>query len=185
MKMLENSELENYILQLDEQTEKQLSVYLYQNVKNIEEIHKKLLSKEISCCIVKANLVLDPFQIAIAANKAVLNEKYGQMVTRSLYTEVIYCLSRTKNISQSLATFGISSDAKDILVIFIHNPEDKEFTEKLVFDCINGERIPISKLPEFSDLKLIKSTYKIDEQELKVSSLLDSIVSRISDKVSK
>ncbi|XP_001606178.1 EKC/KEOPS complex subunit Tprkb [Nasonia vitripennis] len=183
--MLENTRDESFTLQLDEVTEKYLTIYLYKDVQNIEEIHKKIISKELPCCIVKANLVLDPFQLVIAANKAALNEKYKQMVTRSLFTEVIYCLSTSKNISQSLTTFGISDDTTNILVILIHKAEGKEIQEKLVFDSISGERIPISKLSQFTDVNLIKSTYKIDKDESKVSSLLDSIVSRISDKVSK
>jgi tRNA threonylcarbamoyladenosine modification (KEOPS) complex Cgi121 subunit len=180
---MESCNVETYTLELDELTEKQLSVYLYNNIHNIEELHKKLLNKELPCCIIKANLILDPFQIVIAANKAALNEKYGQLVTRSLYTEIIYYLSISKNISQSLTTFGISNDTVNALVIFIHNVQEKESAEKLVIDCIKGERIPISKLSEIADLNLIKKTYKINKDELKASSLLDSIVSRISEKI--
>lgn len=178
-------ESDSYSLQLDEFTGKQLSVYLYQNVDNIKEIHKKLISKELPCCVIKANLVIDPFQIAVAANRAVLNEKYGQMVTRSLFTEVIYCLSTSKNISQSLENFGISNDTKNILVVLIQNDQEKETIEKLIFASIKGERLPIDRLPEFSDATLIKKMYKIDAEEAKVSTLLDSIISRISDKISK
>ncbi|XP_058797787.1 EKC/KEOPS complex subunit Tprkb-like [Phymastichus coffea] len=174
-----------YSLELDELTNKQLSVYLYQNVNNIEEIHKKLVNKELPCCIVKANLVIDPFQIAIAANRAALNEKYGQMVTRSLFTEIIYCLSTSKNISQSLKNFGISSVTKNVLVVLVHSNQEKEPMEKLIFESIEGERLLIKRLSEFADINLIKNIYKIEAEELKVSSLLDSIISRINDKVSK
>lgn len=179
------SDIEHYSLHLDELTGKQLNVYLYQNVQNIEDIHNKLLNKELPCCIIKANLVLDPFQIAVAANKAVLNFKYKQMVTKNLFTEVIYCLSTSRNISQSLSTFGISSDTKNILVVTICDEQEKESTEKIIFDCIKGSRIPISKLSNFTDFDLIEKHYKIDEDELKMSSVLDSIVSRVSDKVTK
>lgn len=183
--MENTSEVEHYTLQLDEISGKQLNIYLYKNVENIEDIHKKLLNKELPCCIIKANLVLDPFQIAVAANKAVLNLKYKQMITKSLFTEVIYCLSTSRNISQSLATFGITSDTKNILVVTICDVQEKESVQKLIFSSIKGDRIPISKLSEFSDLDLIEKHYKIDEDELKMSSVLDSIVSRVSDKTTK
>ncbi|XP_011497711.1 PREDICTED: EKC/KEOPS complex subunit Tprkb-like [Ceratosolen solmsi marchali] len=181
--MVENCELENYTLELDALTNRQLSIYLYRNIQNIDELHKKLLNKELPCCIVKANLILDPFQIVIAANKAALNEKYGQMVARNLYTEIIYCLSISTNISQSLAAFGISKDTANVLVILIHDAQEKESMEKLVFDCIEGTRIPISRLSDFSDISLIKKTYKICNEESNIPSLLDSIVSRISEKI--
>ena len=180
--MTDNCGEEEYTLKLDELTEKTLTVYLYKDIENIEEVHQKLINKELPCCIVKSDLVLDLFQLAVAANKAALNEKYGQMVTRSLFTEIIFCLSPSKNISQSLSTFGISNDALSILVLLVHNEEEKEHMQKLVFESIKGERIPVSRLSKFSNLLSIKKTYKVGEEELKVSSLLDSIISRISDK---
>ncbi|KAJ8683154.1 hypothetical protein QAD02_018946 [Eretmocerus hayati] len=181
----ENDVVDYYNLKLDDLTGKLLKVYMYQNVQNIQEIHEKLVSKELPCCIVKAELVIDPFQIAIAANKAVLNEKYGQMVTRSLFTEIIFNLSISKNITQSLTTFGISKDTSNILVILIHDSGEQEAVEKSVLEQINGNRVSITRLPEFSNVNLIKKTYKVSQEELEVSNLLDSIVSRISDKVVK
>ncbi|XP_014205326.1 EKC/KEOPS complex subunit Tprkb [Copidosoma floridanum] len=182
--MDETCSIDDYTIKLDDLTGKQLSVHLFSNVQNIEEIHEKLMTKELACCIIKAQLVLDPFQIAVAANKAALNEKYKQLITRTLYTEVIYCLSTSKNISQSLTTFGISNEVKDIVVVQIYDTSEKKALEKLI-DSVKGQRVPVSKLPEFSNVDLIKKTYKIDNEELKVSSLLDSVVSRISDKISK
>lgn len=178
-------EIEHYTLKLDDLTGKQLNAYLYQDVENIEEIHKKVLSKELSCCIIKAKMVLDPFQIAVAANRAALNFKIKQMVTKNLFTELIYQLSTSRNISQSLATFGISADTRDILVVTICDEGEKQAVEELVFGSVKGKRVPMSRLSEFSDLELIEKHYKIDEVELKTSTLVDSIVSRLSDKATK
>ncbi|KAL7301144.1 hypothetical protein TKK_0006118 [Trichogramma kaykai] len=177
-------ELESYTQTLDELTGKQITIYLYENVQDIENVHAKVVNKELPCCIIKANVIVDPFQLVIAANKAALNEKYGQMVTRSIFTEVIYSLSISKNISQALKDFGISSDHKtnNYLVVLVHTAEDLEELNKLVVNCIKGERKPISQLSELANLKLIKKLYKVDDRELKVSNLIDSIVSKISEK---
>lgn len=182
--MSENSE-PVYERCLDDITKKELSLLLYKDVENVEEVYNKVISKELPCCILKANLIIDPFQVVIAANKAALNEKYEQMVTRTLYTELIYCLSTSKNISQSLNTFGVTKDTKNILVALIYESQDKSSQQNLVSQSIKGQRLCLSKLAEISDVELIKKTYKISNDELTVSSLLNSIVSRISDKIIK
>lgn len=184
--MVEENKIEDYEISLDAMTNKKLSLFLYKNVQNIEEVYNKVISEELPCCILKANLILDPFQIIIAANKATLNEKYQQMVTRTLYTEVAYCLCPSKNISQSLNTFGAAKDTKSVFVVLLYDSlQDKEFQQNLVSQSINGERLPLWKLEEISEIELIKKTYKISDQELKVSTLLNSIVSRMSEKFIK
>lgn len=180
-----NENKHDYTVKLDDVTGKSVSLYLYKNVENIQEVFDKILKKELPCCILKANLILEPFHIVVAANKAAINEKFNQLVTKSLYSEVIFCLSISKNISQSLTTFGITKDSKDILVVLIYEPNEKSTQEKLVFESIKGELLPITKLSNFSDIELIKKTYKIEKDELSVSSLINSIVSRISDKIIK
>ncbi|XP_043280787.1 EKC/KEOPS complex subunit TPRKB-like [Venturia canescens] len=169
-----------YTLPLDGTTEKLLSLYLYTNVCNTKEIRESLMSGKLSCCVIKASLVVDPFQVAIAANKAALREKRSKLTTKSIFTEILYAMSTSSKITDSLVKFGIHDNDKNIVVVMIHRPNEKEKLEEEVLKRINGDRIPISRLNEFTDEPKVKKLYNVEQDELAVSSLLDSVISRIS-----
>ncbi|XP_058803651.1 EKC/KEOPS complex subunit Tprkb-like [Phymastichus coffea] len=157
----------------------EVSIYLYRNVDNMPEIHRKLVSKELSCCIVKANLVLEPLHVSTAVDRAVLNQMNGLMFTRNLNTEIIYYLSASKNILEGIQNFGVSDDTRDVLIIIIYTSEEKEAVTRYILSSIKGERIPIDRLYEFSDIELMKELYNIDTDELRDVELEDAIISRI------
>lgn len=170
---------ESYTLKLDPRSEKYLTMYLLTDIKNMINIRKKILSGELNCCILKASMIVDPFQVVVAVNKAVLREKFNCLITKSLSTEILYCISSSTNISLSLAKFGIHDNDKNIILAIIHDENNKNQLTKEILPQIDGKITSISELKKYSDVKLIRKTYKIDNNELKVSSLEDSIVSRI------
>lgn len=169
-------------VELDPETELYCTLHLFANVTNTPEIREKLVAGKLRCCVAKASLITDVHQVVVAANKAALNAKRNKLITRTVYTEVLFCLSTSKNISRSLAEFGISDSNKNILVILIHKLGEEQAMLEEVLGSVKGERIPISRLNEFTDVNLIKKTYKIGEDELRVSSLADTVISRISCK---
>lgn len=116
----------------------------------------------------------------MAANKAVVSQKFGGMVTRSVYSEILYNLSITKNISQSLTRFGVET-GQDLLVCFIIGTESDK-TEQILSQ-IDGEMRPITELRNLSDLIAIRKAYKLERLDTKSDyDLLDNIVSRIATK---
>ena len=167
---------------LDPQTEKFITFALFRNVKNTTEIRKKLLSGELRCCLLKPGLIIDPFQVAVAANKAVCAEMFGDLVTKSVFTETLYNLSITKSISKALNLFGSIDKDTEIMAGLIHKEDEKEAVLKSFLDLIQGEQVPLSRLGDFSDVEKIQKIYKINEIELQVSTLVDSIATRISVK---
>lgn len=168
-----------YKIKLETDVDRYLILRLFDDVKNTRTIREKLMKGQLPCCILKAKLIYDPFQVAVAANKATLSSSRGKMTTKTLYTEVLFNISPSKNISQSLQKFGIHDDDKQLLVAFIVN--DIEDVSQ-VLSNIEATPLPIDKIAELADVDLIMKTYKIDKAELEVSSLLDSIVTRISTK---
>lgn len=94
----------------------------------------------------------------------------------------MFYLSITKNISKSLSDFGINDNDTNILVVAIHKIDDQESISKMIIDNIKGERISLEELKELNNLELVQKYYKIDKEELIVSTYTDSIISRIACK---
>jgi len=174
--------MDDYSVELDQEAGFYCTLLLFTDVTNISEIREKLVTGKLRCCVAKASLITDAFQAVAAANKAALNAKQNRLITKTMYTEVLFSLSISKNISRSLTEFGVNDGDRNILVILIYKPGEEQTMLEEVLASVKGERIPISRIQEFADMNLIKKTYKIDKDELLVSSLSDAIVSRISCK---
>ncbi|XP_029175999.1 EKC/KEOPS complex subunit TPRKB-like [Nylanderia fulva] len=174
--------MDDYKIELDRETGLYCSMYLFTDVTNIAEIREKVVTGKLRCCVVKASLVIDAFQAVVAVNKAALNAKQNRLITKTMYTEILFYLSTSKKISHALTEFGINDSDKNILVILIHELHEEQSTLEEVLGSIEGERAPVSRIQEFADTNLIMKTYKINKDELRVSSLLNAIVSRISCK---
>lgn len=172
--------IEPYICPLDPDTNSTLKLYLYKNVKNIDQIRNNVVKGIWNCAVIKPCLILDPFQVVAAANKAVVSNKCGGMVTRTVHSEILYNLSLTRNISRSLCKFGVEAGDALLLCVVVDSDDDK--TDDIL-PQIQGELRPIDELRSLSDVDEIKNTYKLDKICIKSDyELLDNIVSRIVTK---
>lgn len=172
----------DHTIELDPETQLYCTLYLFTNVTNITEIREKVMTGKLHCCVTKASLIVNTIQAVVAINKASLNAKRNRLTTKSIYTEILFCLSTSKNISRSLNEFGINNNDKNIIVMLIHNLDEKQTVFEDILGSIKGERVSVSKIQEFTDVNLLKKIYKIKEDELRVSNLTDAVVSRISCK---
>ncbi|PNF16950.1 EKC/KEOPS complex subunit Tprkb [Cryptotermes secundus] len=166
-----------YKAELDFDCHKSLSLFLLKDVQNAAEIREMVTKGTLHCCVIKPCLIVHPFQIVIAANKAVISKMQDRMTTRTLSTEILYNLSISRNITQSLMKFGIGESDKTMLVSIIE--EAGENRSEIILSHFKGVLCPIEELCNFSDEVLIKMAYKIKDSELEVSSLTDSIITRI------
>lgn len=158
---------------------RELSLALMCNVKNTKDVRNKVIAGTIECCIMKPSLILDPFQVVVAANKAIVSEHANKLASKTLYTELLFNLSFSKSIAPTLAKFGVEeTDTQFIVAVF---NSDTNNIDK-VLNEIEGEEKDMSYLQNFTDENLIKTTYKITDDEVTVSSLLSSVVSRIASK---
>ncbi|XP_060517731.1 EKC/KEOPS complex subunit TPRKB-like [Cylas formicarius] len=166
----------SYIVDLDNETNTAIRVQLYEDVKNTEMLKTQLLSGKLKCCIIKPSLILDVLQVIVAANKAVTARK---ITTKSIYTEILFNLSPSNNITQSLQRFGIGDNDTTLLVVSLVKKDDSNDN---VFTSVVGHELDISELGCLADLHALKRIYKISEKESHSLELLDSIVSRIACK---
>eukprot|EP00003_Mantamonas_plastica_P015966 TRINITY_DN2680_c0_g1_i2.p1 TRINITY_DN2680_c0_g1~~TRINITY_DN2680_c0_g1_i2.p1 ORF type:complete len:171 (+),score=49.69 TRINITY_DN2680_c0_g1_i2:202-714(+) len=157
-----------------------VSLVLFQQCKNTPAIKEKLLAGELSMALIKPELIVDEFQVLVAANQTVHLDENDLKKTRTLFTELIYTLSGGSKITNALKTFGIEDSSTEILcVLFDATEKDLKGLDELV----DGERVELSELANWTDVEKVKSVYKIANSECKVNGgLLDAVVNRIAIK---
>ncbi|XP_022128208.2 EKC/KEOPS complex subunit Tprkb-like [Pieris rapae] len=163
---------------LDPISNSSMKLILLKNVQNVNTITENIKNGVWKCAAINPSLILDPFQVAVAANRAVVAQMLGNMVTKSVYGEILYNLSLTKNITQSLTKFGVYKQHCVLLCFIIRQKEDHSDD---VLKQINGELCPISDLNKYTDLKQLQDAFKLDSLQC-TDNLLDSIVSRMVTK---
>ncbi|KAJ1526722.1 hypothetical protein ONE63_008302 [Megalurothrips usitatus] len=173
-----SDDLNVFCEELDSCTGLRISIALLRNVENSKDVKAKVMSGSLQCAVIKASLIVDPCQVVVAANRAAIGLSTGTMVTRSVYTELLFNLSISKNISQSLIKFGVHEDDQDILVATF-DKQDASSIDSVLSEIV-GRLVPLSELRNICDRKLVCKSYKVGDLEAKTTTLLDSVVSRIA-----
>jgi len=156
---------------------KYLRICLFKNVSNTVQLREKLRTGEIDAAIIKAELVIEPFVLLAAANRAIHQAAHNRMYTRSLAAELIYSLSPTRNISESLNTFGIAVDSQNIIVAIFGDNTGKKMNT--VAKLIDGTPASFNYFKEVVDIPTIKKIYHLPDSSLNPGTISDSIVTRI------
>ncbi|KAG9335888.1 hypothetical protein JZ751_003545 [Albula glossodonta] len=154
---------------------------LFKDVKNAAELRKSAMAGEIPGALINPSMVVDPFQVLVATNKALHLQKAGKMKTRTLYSEIIFNLSPTNNISEAFKRFGISDSDEAVQVVLVHTEEERTNTDDIL-SRVDGQQIPVDRVSSLSDTAKIKKLYKVTPQEEACGSLLDAVICRMATK---
>ncbi|TNM91388.1 EKC/KEOPS complex subunit TPRKB [Takifugu flavidus] len=154
---------------------------LFKDVKNAAELRQSAVAGKINAALIKPAMVVNSFQVLVAANKAVHLQKTGKMKTRSLYSEIIFSLSPTNNISEAFKRFGIADGDDSVLLVLVHSEDESQLLADIK-SMVNGQQVPVEDVSSLTDQEKIKKFYKVTPQEEKCGTLLDAVVCRMAIK---
>eukprot|EP00976_Prorocentrum_cordatum_P103914 1193659-Prorocentrum_minimum.AAC.4 len=119
----------------------------------------------------------DVTPVIAAANKALFSQSRGKLVTRTIYSEMIFNVSGSKHITETLKRWGISESSTGLIVAkFDTTPAELQIFR----DSVKGVEIDNDAIGQLMDLKATKKAYHITDPELQVGSLTDAILMRIA-----
>lgn len=149
---------------------------LFINIRNALELKEKL--KSLDCSFLNPKLIISLDHIRLAVTRALHSQSNSLSKTNSLYLDMIYYLSSSSNIRQSLQKYGIQDTSESIVLV---SADLNSYNE--VIKLIQGDSIPIDHLSQYSDIDYISKEFKITPNEIKMSNgRVSGVLSRIAIK---
>jgi EKC/KEOPS complex subunit CGI121/TPRKB len=161
-----------------------IKVYGFTDVKNSELIVNAIF-EDMRFAVVDLELVCSKFHLTLAAGKALLNEKNATMKTKSISAEILYQLSSSTKINESLKQYGVQNRSSKVAFVFVGEQSSTHGTDLMA--QVDGESFDIELLdsPVFLSVEKISSIvkqFKITPQEMEISSLENAVATRIATK---
>eukprot|EP01119_Soliformovum_irregulare_P005092 TRINITY_DN16489_c0_g1_i1.p1 TRINITY_DN16489_c0_g1~~TRINITY_DN16489_c0_g1_i1.p1 ORF type:complete len:171 (-),score=38.53 TRINITY_DN16489_c0_g1_i1:34-546(-) len=153
-----------------------IHLFLFDQVSNSDVLLQKLLNLEIEMALMNTEMIVDHFQVLVAANMALSASETKTMKTKNVHSELVYLIAANKNINPSIKAFGINKTSSRILVAVFDGTREKLDS---VGNMVQGNSIELSQLSNGYDELKVKKNYKITDHELKIGTLLDAIVNAI------
>ncbi|KAM9705329.1 EKC/KEOPS complex subunit TPRKB [Menidia menidia] len=154
---------------------------LFKDVKNAAELRQSAVEGKINGALINPKMLVDQFQVLVAANKAFHLQTVGKLKTRSLNSEIIFNLSPTNNISEAFRRFGASEGDGAVLVVVVHDKDQVQVPSE-IRALVDGRQVPVEEISSLSDPAAIRKLYKIPPQEEECGTLLDAVVCRMAIK---
>ncbi|KAF9965313.1 hypothetical protein BGZ70_005068 [Mortierella alpina] len=151
-------------------------------VKNAPELKERFQNQDetLSFALVESTLIMDVFQLLLAATKAAHDNETGNLTTKVLSSEIIYNLSPSKSIAESLKRFAISEDTTSLIAVKIGGNPDEVMED--MSRTVEGNLVSFSKLDQEKDMVRLRQYYKIDPKVTEDKDILNWITGAIATK---
>ncbi|KAG0199005.1 hypothetical protein BGX28_007634 [Mortierella sp. GBA30] len=154
----------------------------FTGVKNAAVLKERLQTQDntLSFALVESTLIMDIFQLLLAATKAAHDNQVGKLSTQSLSSEIIYNLSPTKSIAESLKRFAITEESTSLIAVRIGGSPDEVLED--MSRTIEGNLVSFTKLDQEKDMIKLRQYYKIDPKITEDKAILNWIIGAIAMK---
>ncbi|KAF9585492.1 hypothetical protein BGW38_002151 [Lunasporangiospora selenospora] len=154
----------------------------FTSVKNAADLKERFQAqdKSLTVAMIESTLIMDVIQLLLAANRAAQDHAAGKLKTQTLSSEIVYNLSPTTNIAESLKRFGISESTTSLVAIKIGG-EAEEVMEEMS-KTVDGNLVSFSKLDQEKDIEKLRKYYKIDPKAKDDKTILNWIIGAMAMK---
>ena len=152
-----------------------LHVAVFDEVSNSAEVCAWVRKPEAGCAAIDARMVVDASQLFAAALVALHAEARGKLMTHGLYSEALFALSASRQISDAFRRFGVSETCTRMVFVTFDDA-----TAARLATNVRGKLVDPSSLAAGCDEAALRKAYKVPESELRFGTLSDAIVSRIA-----
>ncbi|ORY49839.1 CGI-121-domain-containing protein [Rhizoclosmatium globosum] len=154
---------------------------LFQNVSNAKELKAKVIAGDPElpqCVMVNPALVLSSFQLQTACSRAYMNQAQNNMKTKTILSEILFSLSPSLNIAESMKLFGLSDNSNSIFVL-VPSADDASVDETTINklkNLVQGDLSPAHSFSDLTDLKLLKKVYKLNDAVDQSNTVLEDLI---------
>ena len=105
------------------------------------------------------------------------------MKTRNLHTEILFNLSPSNSIKESLTNFGASDSQTNLIGVCLRKHDDVTDGMETLLKMVDGAPTkPLCDIEKYNDIDRIAKLYKVGKEEMSIGSLADAVVLRVATK---
>ncbi|NXC13550.1 TPRKB protein, partial [Corythaeola cristata] len=159
--------------------DRSVTLLLFSHVKNAAALRKKAMEGSIEGALINPAMVSEC--LCCPARPALQFRRLcGNPLPKLCEKRPAFGIPVTR-ISDAFKKFGISDSDTAVLIVLVVDRE-KNVNLADIASQVEGQQVPLDELPQLTDTAKVKKIYKVTPQEEKISTLLDSVVCRMSTK---
>ena len=149
---------------------------LFTEVKNGKALQDN--RRMFNCAFINCALITSIQHVSCGVNKALQNYASNKMKTDDLFTEIVYCLSPSTRVSESLSQFGVTSETRTLLGVCFDLPN-----LDIARAAVDGNVTGMERLSRHTNFQGILKAFDISTDELiSDRSIISAVYSRIAVK---